>query len=113
MTLTNKTILLVGFIVLSSATVLYWFTQRLFEHMDHFKQSMAVEKQYLKAQFNKEVADLQEKREQLSQEVSDHLSGMERQLAKNQEQADEFDRNFLNGQNEVFDKMENAFGSGK
>ena len=97
MTLTNKIILLIGFIVLSSAGALYWFTQRLFEHMDHFKQSMAVEKQYLKAQFAEEMQDLQGKREQLTHEVSDHLSGMERQLAKNQEQADEFDRNFLKG----------------
>lgn len=112
MTLTNKIILLVAFIILSSATVFYWFTQRLFQQMDGFQRSMATQREQLEEQFAARVDDLQHKRNQLSQEVETHLSHMESELAKNQERAEEFDREFLKRQNSVFEAIDD-FNSGK
>lgn len=112
MTLTNKIILLVGFIVLSSAIVFYWFTQRLFQQMDSFQRSMATQREQLEDRFSVRVDDLQHKREQLSEEVETHLNRMESELAKNQEKAEEFHREFLKGQNEVFEAI-GDFNAGK
>lgn len=112
MTLTNKIILLVALIVLSSATVFYWFTQRLFQQMDSFQHSMATQREQMEEQFALRVDDLQHKREKLSQDVAAHLSHMESELAKNQERAEEFDKEFLEGQNAFFDAID-GFHEGK
>lgn len=111
MTLTNKIVLLVAFIVLSSAMVFYCFTQRLFQQMDSFQRSMATQREQLEERFAARVEDLHHQREQLSEGVQAHLSHMESELAKNQERAEEFDREFLQGQNGVFDAVDD-FHSG-
>ncbi len=112
MTLTNKIVLLVAFIVLSSGTVFYWFTQRLFQHIGSFQHSLATQRQYLEAQQKEQIADLHRKREKLLQEVSTHLNQMESALAKNQERVEEFDKEFQTRQNGVFDAIDD-FNAGK
>ena len=102
MTLSNKIIFLLLFIVISSAIVFYWFTQRLFQKMNDFHSGVATQRQIMETQFAAGVEELQRKREQLKQEVATHLSQMNGKLAKNQERAEEFDREFLKGQNNVF-----------
>lgn len=112
MTLSNKIFLLIAFIALSSIIVVYWFTQRLFQHMEGFRHSMATQRQFLEEQQAAGIRELHHKREKLKQDVATHLNHMEAGLAKNQEYADEFDKEFLEGQNAVFDAIE-AFHEGK
>jgi uncharacterized protein HemX len=106
MTLTNKIVLLVAFMILSSGAVFYWFTQRLFQHIGNFQQSMTTQREYLEARQKEQIADLHHKREKLLQEVSTHLNQMESALGKNQERVEELNKEFQTEQNDVFDAID-------
>lgn len=57
------------------------------------------------------MEELQHKREQLKQEVVAHLNNMKNELAENQKRAEEFDREFLKGQTDVLNAV-NDFNTG-
>jgi flagellar hook-basal body complex protein FliE len=92
--------------------VVDWFTQRLFQQMINFHSSMAAQREVMEAQFAAGVEEIQRNREQLKQEVATHLNQMNDKLVENQERVEEFDQEFLRGQNNVFDDI-NKFNAGK
>lgn len=107
MTLTHKIIVLLSFMTLVIFMILFWATRRIYSHLEHFKANYQSEQQKLMRERDKSIEKLNSKAQEVGENVSSHLSSMEATLKRRQKESEEFDKEFLEHQNGVFDAIEN------
>ena len=107
MTLEHKILLLITFMVSVSLMTFIWFMNCFNHHVIQFKTSFAHDKQVLEAKRERSISQLKEKVDEMQEETKDHLSKMEDGLLKQRQNAETFNENFLQQQNNLFDKIDN------
>ena len=107
MTLGNKVFLLITFMVSVSLMTFMWFVNRFNHHVTQFKTSFAHDKQVLETAHERSLSQLKEKVGEMQEETKDHLHKMEEGLLKRRQNAEAFNENFLQRQNQLFDKIDN------
>ncbi len=108
MSLTNKILLLIAFMASITFIVFCWFISQFMNHAAHFHTSFAKEQQALETAFDKSLQKFAKTAEHLQEGVKDHLKKMEEGLHKNREKSENFDEDFLQRQNQIFNEV-NSF----
>ena len=110
MTLGHKIILLFAFMIGMTFITFVWFMNQFNHHVTQFKASVSHDKQALEAERDRSLTQLKEKAQEMREETKDHLNKMEEGLLKKRQEAEAFNENFLQRQNQLFDKMDNFLG---
>ncbi len=113
MTLTQKIIALISFMMVVMLTVFWWFASHMYRHMDHFTKSRMSEKETMLEKYENGVKKLNNKAENMGKEITSFVGGMEEGLQRLQKESEEFDKQFLEKQNSVFDAIDNFTGEKK
>lgn len=107
MTLEHKITLLLSFMGIVTFIVFFWFASQMFRHVNNFQSSMAKDELALKAAGERSLKKLKEKAGHMGTEISDHFSKMEAELQRISKEEEIFNENFLQRQNQHFDKVDN------
>lgn len=100
MTLGHKIIFLFAFMIGVTFITFVWFMNQFNHHVIQFKASVAHDKQALEAERKRSLTQLKEKAKEMQEETKDHLNKMEEGLLKKRQEAEAFNKNFLQRQNQ-------------
>lgn len=86
--------------------VFWWFASHMYRHMDHFAKTRVSEKEAMLKKQEQHMEKLKTKSENMREEVTSFVGGMEEGLQRLQKESEESHAQFLEKQNSVFDAID-------
>lgn len=112
MTLAQKIIALISFMLITMLVVFCWFASHMYHRMDRFTMAWGSERQEILKKREQRMESLNSKAENIGEEMNSFLDGVVESLKQAQKEREEFDEGFLKGQNSVFNSI-NKFNNKK